>query len=904
MPRRPDPDALLEQVWAEEARAKRGQLKVFFGASPGVGKTFAMLEAAAAKRAAGLDVVIGLVETHGREETRRLLNGFEILPRRKMEYRGTTLEEFDLDVALARRPALLILDELAHSNAPGSRHAKRWQDLAELLAAGVDVYTTINVQHLESLNDVVAQITGVSVRETVPDSVFDQADEVELVDVSPDVLQQRLKEGKVYVPDQATAALDRFFRKGNLIALRELALRRTAERVDAQMRGYMRAEGIRETWPAGDRILVCVGPNPATARIIRAARRLAARLGADWVAAYVETPAHRRLSRADQDIVTQNLRLAEQLGAQAVTLSGHRVSEELLAYARDHNVTRILVGKPTHSRWRDRLRGSVLDELVRGSGAIDVHVITGDAEEGRPRPVPRPGPAAQVRDYVEGIGVVLVVTTVSLLVRDHVQTIDIAMLYLLGVVLVSSRLGQGPSLLASLLGIATFDFCFVPPYFTFAVADARYVLTFSVMLVIAVVMSRLTVRIRQQAEAAREREERTAALYALSRELASVRKEDDIVRAAVRHLRNTFGADVLVLTPSDDGGVGPHRALEGATLDDKERGVAQWTFDHGEMAGAGTSTLPAARWLYLPLQSSERTVGVVAVRPDDPRRFQDPVQRQLLETFARQVAASLDRVRLAGASQRARVEAEAERLRTSLLTSLSHDLRTPLAGIESAAGGLLEDGAAPSPERRRELAQTILEESRRMNRMVANLLDMVRLESGALQVQKEWQPLEEVIGLALIRLDELLAGRQVITTLQPDLPLVPIDGLLIEQVIVNLVENALEYAPGGTPIEISAQAGPQVVTVEVADRGPGLPAGEENRIFEKFYRTREQTPGGGAGLGLTISRGIVEGHGGRIWAENRRGGGAVFRFTLPLEGPPRTATAEPHGAALSQPGAS
>jgi two-component system, OmpR family, sensor histidine kinase KdpD len=903
MPRRPDPDALLEQVRAEEARAKRGQLKVFFGASPGVGKTFAMLEAAAAKRAAGLDVVIGLVETHGREETRRLLNGFEILPRRRMEYRGTTLEEFDLDVALARRPALLILDELAHSNAPGSRHAKRWQDLAELLAAGIDVYTTINVQHLESLNDVVAQITGVSVRETVPDSVFEQADEVELVDVSPDVLQQRLKEGKVYVPDQATAALDRFFRKGNLIALRELALRRTAERVDAQMRGYMRAEGIRETWPAGDRVLVCVGPNPATARIIRAARRLAARLGADWVAAYVETPAHSRLSRADQDIVTQNLRLAEQLGAQAVTLSGHRVSEELLAYARDHNVTRILVGKPTHSRWRDRLRGSVLDELVRGSGAIDVHVITGDAEEGRPRPVPRPGPAAQVRDYVEGIGVVLLVTTVSLLLRGHVQTIDIAMLYLLGVVLVSSRLGQGPSLLASLLGIATFDFCFVPPYFTFAVADARYVLTFGVMLVIAVVMSRLTVRIRQQAEAAREREERTAALYALSRELASVRKEDDIVRAAVRHLRNTFGADVLVLTPSDDGRVGPHRALEGATLDDKERGVAQWTFDHGEMAGAGTSTLPSARWLYLPLQSSERTVGVVAVRPDDPRRFQDPVRRQLLETFARQVAASLDRVRLAGASQRARVETEAERLRTSLLTSLSHDLRTPLAGIESAAGALLENGAAPSPERRRELAQTILEESRRMNRMVANLLDMVRLESGALQVQKEWQPLEEVIGLALIRLDELLAGRQVITTLQPDLPLVPIDGLLIEQVIVNLVENALEYAPGGTPIEMSAQAGPQVVTVEVADRGPGLPAGEENRIFEKFYRTREQTPGGGAGLGLTISRGIVEGHGGRIWAENRRGGGAVFRFTLPLEGPPRTATAEPHGA-LSQPGAS
>jgi len=898
MPRRPDPDALLEHVRAEEARARRGQLKVFFGASPGVGKTFTMLEAAIARRTGGLDVVVGLVETHGRQETRRLLEGFEILPRRKMEYRGTTLEEFDLDAALARRPALLILDELAHSNAPGSRHAKRWQDLNELLAAGIDVYTTINVQHLESLNDIVAQITGVSVRETVPDSVFDQADEVELVDVTPDVLQQRLREGKVYVPDQAANALERFFRKGNLIALRELALRRTAERVDAQMQGYMLAEGIRETWPAGERLLVCVGPNPATARIIRAARRIAARLRADWVAVYVETPAHPRLSRTDQDAVAQNLRLAEQLGAQAVTLSGHRVSEEVLAYARDHNVTRIMVGKPTHSRWRDRIRGSILDEVVRGSGAIDVYVVTGDSDEGRPRPVLRPAAAARARDYAEGVGIVLVVTGLSLLLRSHVQTIDIAMVYLLGVVVVSSRLGQGPSLVASLLGIAIFDFCFVPPYFTFAVSDARYLLTFGVMLVIAVVMSRLTTRIREQAEGSREREERTAALYAMSRDLAVARKEDDIVRTGVRHLRNTFNSDVALLVADSDGRVGLHRAVEGAGLDDKELSVAQWVFDHGERAGVGTSTLPAARWLYLPLRVSERAVGVVAVRPDDPRRFQDPVRRQLLETFAGQVAGSLDRVRLAAASQRARLETEAERLRTSMLSSLSHDLRTPLAGIERAASTMLEDGSGPGAEGRRELARGILEDSRRMNRLVANLLDMVRLESGALEVQREWQPLEEVIGLALIRLGDRLGGHQVVTNVPSDLPPVLIDGLLIEQVLINLVENALEFAPEGTPIEISARAAPQAVTVEVADRGPGIPSGEESRIFEKFYRTREQAPGGGAGLGLTISRGIVTAHGGRIWAENRPGGGAVFRFTLPLgDRPPAEAAQQPSEAA-------
>ena len=886
MARRPDPDALLEQVRAEEARAHRGHLKIFFGASPGVGKTFSMLEAARLKRAAGLDVVVGLVETHGREETRHLLEGLPALPRRTVEYRGTTLEEFDLDAALARKPGLLLVDELAHTNAPGVRHAKRWQDVEELLAAGIDVWTTLNVQHLESLNDVVAQITGVSIRETVPDSIFDRADEVELVDLSPDVLQQRLREGRVYVPEAAANALDRFFRLGNLIALRELALRRTAERVDAQMRGYMRAEGIRETWPAGDRLLVCVGANPATARIIRAARRMAAGLRADWVAVYVETPAHTRLSRADQDAVAQNLRLAEQLGAQTVTLSGHSVSEEILAYARDHNINRILVGKPTHSRWRDRLRGSVLDELVRGSGAIDVYVITGEADEGRPRPALGPVPRTRLRDYVQAVGVVALATGLSLVLRAHVQATDIAMIFLLAVVIASSRLPQRPSLLACFLSIAAFDFCFVPPYYTFAVSDVRYVLTFGVMLVVSLVMSRLTTRIREQAEAAREREQRTAALYAMTRELAAERNTADMVRTAARHLRNTFGSEVLLFTTSDDGRLAPHSALGAPAVDEKDLSIALWVFDHGQLAGAGTTTLPATEWLYLPLVASGHMLGVAGIRSEDPRRFQDPVRRQLLETFAGQVAASLERVRLAGASQRAKLETEAERLRTALLSSLSHDLRTPLAGIEGAATSLLQDGGTHAPETRRELAQTIVEESRRMTRLVANLLDMVRLESGALQVQREWQPLEEVVGVALIRLDERLAGRVVTTTLPPDLPLLPIDGLLVEQVLINLIENALKYTPAGTPIDISARLGQREVIVEVADRGPGLPGGEEGRIFDKFYRARDQGQAGGAGLGLTICRGIVTAHGGRIWAENRPGGGAAFRFSLPLTGPP------------------
>ena len=519
----------------------------------------------------------------------------------------------------------------------------------------------------------------------------------------------------------------------------------------------------------------------------------------------------------------------------------------------------------------------------------------GDYHEGRPQPALGPPPRARLQAYAGAIGIVALVTAVNFLLRGQVQIIDIAMIYLLAVVVVSSRFPQRAALLASLLSIAFFDFWFVRPYNTFAVSDVRYVLTFGVMFLIGVVMSRLTTRIREQAEAAREREERTAALYAISRELAVARKADDIIRIGARHLSETFGAQVRVLEPNPDGRIDLHPAFAGA-LDEKELTIAQWVFDRGQLAGAGTAILPPAAWLYLPLLASDRAVGVVAVRPDNPTLLRDPVRRQLLDTFAGQIAASLDRVRLASASQRAHLETEAERLRTALLSSLSHDLRTPLASIEGAASSLL-DGGSLSTETRRELAETIVGESRRMTRLVANLLNMVRLETGALQVQKEWQPLEEVVGVALIRLDERLAGRLVQTSLPPELPLVPIDGLLIEQVLINLIENALKYTPPGSPIEISATANARAVVVEVADRGPGLPSGEEGRVFDKFYRSRDEGRGVGAGLGLTICRGIITAHGGRIWAENRPGGGATFRFTLPLAGPPPTLRSDEADAA-------
>jgi two-component system sensor histidine kinase KdpD len=885
--RRPDPEALLARVREEERRAGRGKLKIFFGASPGVGKTYAMLEEAQAKRRDAVDVVVGVVETHGRAETSALLQGLEVLPWRALEYRGITLQEFDLDQALARRPGLILVDELAHTNAPGSRHARRSQDVEELLAAGINVYTTLNVQHLESLNDVVAQITGVQVRETVPDSLLDEADELELADLSPDDLLARLREGKVYVPEQAARAIEQFFRKGNLIALRELALRRTAERVDAQMRGYMREHGISETWPAGERLLVCIGPNPAGARLVRAGKRMATSLKCEWVVLYIEAPGQ-RISSGDRDALVLNLQLAQELGAQTVTLSGLNPAEEVLAYARSHNATKIVVGKPTHPRWRDKIFGSMLDQLVRGSGEVDVYVISGDVEAERVPRAPVALQRAPLAEYVRAAAVVGLATAVGFVVLRYLSLTDVAMVLLLGVALVASRYGRGPTVFASVLTIALFDFCFVPPRFTFAVSDVGYVLTFAVMLAIALIVSGLTLRIRAQAETARERERSTSALYGLSRELAATRGDAALVAATARHVRETFGAPAQILLPDDSGRLQvPVGVTPAYPMDEKEHSVAAWVFQRSRPAGAGTDTLPGAQGLYLPLVASSGIMGVLGVRPADPKRFQDPTVQRLLETFAGQAALALERAVLADRAQREQVEVEAERLRTSLLSSLSHDLRTPLGVITGAASSLLEQGGALPEPTHRELLQSILAESQRMNRLIGNLLDMIRVESGALQVQKEWQPLEEPVGVALIRLEDRLHDHPVTVRLPPDLPLVPVDGVLIEQVFINLLENAVKYTPAGTPIEISAAATDSVVRVDVADRGPGIPPGEDAKVFEKFHRAPSGTASGGVGLGLTICRGIIVAHGGRIWAENRPGGGALFRFTIPLSGPPR-----------------
>ena len=881
---RPDPEALLARVKDEEARAHRGKLKMFFGAAAGVGKTYAMLEAARELRADGVDVVVGYVETHKRVETEALLEGLEVLPRRAVEYRGATVPEFDLDAALQRRPAIILVDELAHTNAPGCRHAKRWQDVVELLDAGIDVYTTVNVQHVESLNDVVAKITGVVMRETVPDSVFEQADEVELIDLPPDDLLQRFREGKVYMPAQAQEAVENFFRKGNLIALRELALRRTAARVDAQMRLYRREHSIDKIWPTAERILVCVGPSPWSTRLVRAAKRMADGLGAEWIAAYVETPAQLRLSQEARDGVVQTLRLAESLGAQTIRLSGETMSEALLAYAHDRNVSKLVVGKPSRSRWQRALLGSIVDALVQGSGDIDIYVISGGREDGTPiqavrrRPLP-----TDLTAYATAVAAVAVATGIAWVLAPVSELSNLVMVYLLGIIAVAMRTGRGPSLLAAVLSVAAFDFFFVPPHFTFAVSDARYLFTFVVMLIVGLVISGLTVRTRTQAEAARHRERQTAALYAMARELASTREVDALAHVAIRHVSEVFHGQVVLLLPGD-GGILASPAGAQFEADANDLGVARWVFEHRQPAGLGTATLPGASALYVPLLASSGPAGVLGFRPPDRHAMDEPERLHQLETFAAQTALALERARLAREAQEADVRIESERLRNSLLSSVSHDLRTPLATITGAVSTILDARAPLAAGTQRELLESVHEEAERLNRLVQNLLEMTRLESGALQLRKELHPPEEVIGAALGRLGKRLADRRVTTKVPTDLPLVPMDDVLVEQVLVNLLDNALKYTPAGSPIEVIATATDENLTIEIADHGPGLPHGEEDRVFEKFYRG-EPVGARGAGLGLAICRGIVRAHGGRIWAQNLPGGGVAFLFTLPLGAP-------------------
>ncbi len=891
---RPDPDALLAQVKHEESRARRGKLRIFFGAAPGVGKSYAMLEAAQELKADGVDVVVGYVELHGRPDTEALLDGLEILPPLRLEHRGIALAEFDLDACLARAPAVVVVDELAHTNHPGARHAKRWMDVEELLDAGIDVYTTVNVQHIESLNDVVAQITGVQVRETVADKVFDSADEVELVDLPPDELLERLQEGKVYVDEKVRQSLTSFFRKGNLIALRQLALRATADRVDAAMREYRQSHAIRETWAAGDRILVCVGPDPLSERLVRATRRMAGALHATWIAVYVETPGLLKLPIEARNRVLQTLKLAASLGAETENLSGESVAIELIAFARQRNVSKIVVGKPSRPRWRDRLRPSLVDEIARNSGDIDVYVISGEPGAETPAAPRLPQPSSKWPAYAKAFGVIVVVTIFCSLLFKHIELSNLVMLYLLGIVLVAARVGRGPSIFAAVLGVSAFDFLFVPPLYSFAVSDAQYLITFAVMIATGLIISTLAARGKHQASVARQRERRTSELYALSRELGKNRDITELGEILCRHVVEAIDGQAAVLLPDADGHLldpthfcargQPTKSLVRYPVPGNELGIAQWAYDHRQNSGHGTDTLASADAIYLPLNALRNRIGVLGLRPKDPRQLSIPEQMHLLESFVNQAAIAMERVQLANAAQSADTQIASEQLRSTLLASISHDFRTPLASIIGATSTLLDDASTNlDAERRRDLLRSTLDEAQRLHRLVGNLLDLTRLTSGPVQMRREWIAIDELIGAVLNRLRDQLKDRDVTLQIPDDLPLVRCDEVMIEQVLFNLIENAQKHTPARSPIRITVKAWPAVIEVTVADRGPGLPPGEEQRVFEKFHRGLREAAQSGFGLGLSICKTIIEAHGGQISARNVPEGGAEFRFSLPLE---------------------
>ncbi|MGZ8151513.1 MAG: DUF4118 domain-containing protein [Methylovulum sp.] len=899
---RPDPDALLARVEREESQRKRGKLKIFFGAAAGVGKTYAMLLAAQAKRAECIDVVVGLVETHERQETIALLHGLDILPPKLINHRGTVLREFDLDHALKRRPALILVDELAHSNAPGCRHPKRWQDVEELLNAGIDVYSTLNVQHLESLNDDVSQVTGVQVKETVPDTVFELADEVELIDLPPDELLIRLKEGKVYFPQQAQRALQNFFRKGNLIALRELSLRLTADRVDAQMQDYRDDHAIRDVWQVGERILICIGPNAIAERLVRAGKRLAASLHAQCIVVYVETPELQRLPAERRDAVLKVLRFAEQLGIETVTLSGLMISETILNFARVRNVSKIVLGKPGRRGLKRWLLGSVVDVLISDAHNINIYLL-GSPRRADVLEQATHKDSVNVRSVFSGypfgkakkrwygwLGAVVTIVCSTLLawsMAGRFELANLVMVYLLGVVFVATRFGREASVLASVLSVVAFDFFFVNPTLTLVVADAQYLVTFLIMLLVSLIISHLTSNMRSQAKVAAHRERRASVLYALSEELAASRTLSEAARVAARHLKAEFGGANVLLFPIEDGRIiYPLDPPAPESLCGCDLSVAQWVFDNGQLAGQGTDTLPGANAVFFPIPGLSGSIGVLALRAANLRRVFLPEQRRLLDTFISQIAQTVERVRFAEEAQQTRMRIESEILRNSLLSGISHDLRTPLASIVGAASTLVENDARLSADDRRELSLTIYDEALRMSNLTNNILDMARLDAGKVKLNRQWCPLDEVIGAALTRLSKQLEGRTVTVKLPEDLCLVRLDAVLMEQVLINLLENVCKYTPNGSPVDIFTERTAHTVKITVADRGPGIAEGEEEKLFDKFYRREFEGAQSGVGLGLAICKAIVLAHGGVIGASNRQGGGAQFFFILPADETP------------------
>jgi len=886
---RPSPEALLEAARREDSHG--GKLRIFVGAAPGVGKTYTMLETARARKKDGDDIVVGVVETHGRKETEALLDGLEIIPRRHVDYRGRSLEEMDLDAIVARRPRIVLVDELAHTNAPGSRHPKRYLDVEEILNNGIDVYTTVNIQHIESLNDVVAQITRVRVRETVPDEIFDRAESVELVDLPPGDLIQRLKEGKVYITQQAERALEHFFSPANLTALRELALRRTAERVDEQLLTEMQAKAIPGPWAAGERVLVCISEDPRSAGLVRATRRLADRLHAPWTAMYIETGRSTRLGNEERDRIADTLRLAMSLGGEAVTIPGgsRRIADDLLAYARTNNITQIVIGKSTRSRWFEILHGSVVHDLVRRAGTISVHVIAGEEIEGGtiPKKTVRAAEGAgfDPRPYAFSLAAVGVSLAIGELIQPWFGIENVDLVFLTGIVAVAARFGLWPSLFASVVASLCYNFFFLPPLYTFTIADPNNVLAFGFFIIMAAIVSNVAARVRTQAVSAMARARTTESLYSFSRKLAGVGTLDDVLWATAYQTALMLKVRVVLLLPQEDGSIAVAAGYPPEDiLDEADIAAAKWAWQANRPAGRGSDTLPGAKRLFLPMRTGRGAIGVVGIDSDKTGPLLTPDERRLLDALIDQSALAIERVHLVEDMDRVKRTVETEHLRSALLTSISHDLKTPLAAVLGAAGTLRDLSGKLDDAQKADLLGTIIDESERLNRFIANLLDMTKLESGAIVPNAALIDPSEIVGSALRRADKILAGHHVELDLGGNLPMLKLDAVLFEQVLFNLLDNAAKYSPAGSKIRVRGWRDRDSVSLEIADEGDGVPAGELEHIFDKFYRVQKgDQVRAGTGLGLAISRGFVEAMDGTIVASNRGDrSGAVFTIRLPI----------------------
>jgi two-component system, OmpR family, sensor histidine kinase KdpD len=885
---RPSPDALLEAARREQAGA--GRLKIFVGAAPGVGKTYEMLQSAHARQKAGIDIVIGVIETHGRAETEALVRGLEVIPRKRIEYKDQIIEEMDLDAVIARAPQLALVDELAHTNAAGSRHPKRYLDVEELLSRGIDVYTAVNIQHIESLNDVVAQITHVRVRETVPDSIFDQADAIELIDLTPDDLIQRLKEGKVYVPKQAERALEHYFSPGNLTALRELALRSTADRVDEQLLNHMQANAIAGPWAAGDRILVCVSEDPRAAGLVRYTKRVADRVHAPWIAISIETRRSLQLTDEQRDRLADTLRLAEALGAEALTIPGvgRRIADDIISFAQANNVTQIIIGKSSRSRWFEIVQGSVVHDLVRRAGNISVNVIPGElpfspATSPSVRTAPRPEPF-NPRPYL----MALVITAIGLgageLINAFLGLENVDLVFLTAVVVVAVRFGLWPSLLASVAASLSYNFFFLPPVYTFTITDPTNVAAFFFFMLIAILVSNVAARVRTQADTALGRIKTTEQLYAFSRKLAGTATLDDVLWASAYQTALMLKVRVVLLLPEDGlltvkAGYPPEDQLDQADL-----AAANWAWSNDRPAGRGADTLPGAKRLFLPMRTGRGQIGVIGIDDDRTGPLLTPDQRRLLDALVDQGALAIERVLLVEDMDRVKRTVESERLRSALLTSISHDLKTPLASVLGAASTMRDLASGLTEQQKHDLLATVIDESERLNRFIANLLDMTKLESGAIVPNTALHDIGEIIGSALRRASKILERHKVQLEVAADLPMLELDAVLFEQVLFNLLDNAAKYSPPGTTVSIRSQRERGVVSLQVADEGEGIPPSELESVFDKFYRVQKgDHVRPGTGLGLAISRGFVEAMQGRISAANRTDrSGAVLTVRLPV----------------------